>query len=354
MRLVTASAGGRDASGRMVPAGTVWHAWDDRGRPPRFIAVSQAVPSPSFHAMSPQGLIFTASEDSGEGRVTLNAIEGAGESRLTGGQGAVHLAIDATGQFLAVANYRAEPRGGDLSVAVFPFDPDGRLGAMTGSARHAGHGPDRVRQASPHTHCVMFSPDNRLLAAVDLGTDSVWLYRFDAATGAVTPLREVLLPAGSGPRHCAFHPVRPFLYVCGELDSTLIALQYDAASGADALIGVVSATATPHHGRNYPSGLAISPDGRHLMLGNRGSDTVATFTLDPATGAATLIDEVSCGGRFPRAIRLDRRGTTLAVANQHSGDVTLFDRDRASGRLSPAENGKVALAAPLDVLLLDQ
>jgi 6-phosphogluconolactonase len=200
----------------------------------------------------------------------------------------------------------------------------------------------------------MFSPDNRLLAAVDLGTDGIWLYRFDESTGAIELLREAKLPPGSGPRHCVFHPSRPFLYVCGELDSNLMTLGYDASSGDVGLLDTDAATAVAHAGRNYPSGMAISPDGHYLMLGNRGADTIATFWIDPDSGHARLRDEVPCGGSFPRAIRLDQAGGVLAVANQKSGNVVLFDRDFASGRLAPMPHGVVELPAAMDVIFLDQ
>lgn len=355
MLFATASGKGRDSDGNPVEGGTGWYRWDDRDGPPVRTAFSGAVPSPSFHAFSSiRRLLFTTSEDAGEGRVSLNDGAGGSGGRRTGGQGAVHAAIDGGNRFIAVANYRAERRGQDISVAVFPFDARGRLGEMAAWARHEGSGPDKARQASPHTHCVMFSPDSRLLVAVDLGTDGLWLYRFDGGTGAIDLAREVRLPPGSGPRHGVFHPSRPFLYVCGELDSTLMTLRYDPAAGSAALIDADAATDAAHHGRNYPSGIVISPDGHYLMLANRGADMIATFWIDPGTGMARLRDEVSCGGAFPRAIRLDGPGRVLAVANQTSGNVVLFERDFGTGRLTRMRHGEVELPSAMDVIFLDQ
>jgi 6-phosphogluconolactonase (cycloisomerase 2 family) len=199
----------------------------------------------------------------------------------------------------------------------------------------------------------MFSPDNRLLAVVDLGTDGLFLYRFDAGSGAIRLAQQVRLPPGCGPRHCVFHPSRPLVYVCGELDSTLLTLRYDADAGTAELVDSDAATGAGHAGRNYPSGLAISPDGHYLMLANRGSDTIATFWIDPETGMARLRDEVACGGRFPRAIRLDAAGRTLAVANQRSGNVSLFDRDFETGKLSPTPQRVIDLPSAMDVIFLD-
>ena len=120
------------------------------------------------------------------------------------------------------------------------------------------------------------------------------------------------------------------------------------------MIDIDPATARKIEGRNYPSGIAISPDGHYAMLANRGADTIATFWIDPETGLARLRDEVDCGGTFPRAIRLDAAGAVLAVANQRSGNVTLFACDFASGRLTPMPNGKVDLPAAMDMIFVDQ
>ena len=352
MFFVTASGKGKNRQGESLEARCSYFVLKDDGRPPQQVAHHTLVPAPSFHARSKGNALYTASEDQQEGRVSVNDPFGTIQTLRTGGQGAVHLCLDMTDSFVAVANYRGEKRGLDLSIAIFPI-VEHRLGDMVASARHEGSGPDASRQSLPHAHCVMFSPDNRLLAAVDLGTDGLWLYRFDQATGAIALACEVKLTSGSGPRHCVFHPSRPFVYVCGELDSTLMTLRYDSTMGTAELIDTDAATGGANGGRNYPSGIAISPDGHYLMLANRGADTIAVFWIDPDTGLAHLRDEVPCGGAFPRAIRLDPTGRVLAVANQKSGNVVLFERDFASGRLTAMVHGEIDLPAAMDVIFLD-
>lgn len=358
MLFATASATGKGQGGNRVAAATRLYDWNDRSGAPRMVFETHAAPAPCFLAFAKSSrTLFVTSEMDGEGRVDAFSLKD-GKLVHRGGQGsdgnaAVHASLDQSGRWLAVANYRAEHAGSDVAVVVFPVTADGTVGPVSASATHEGSGPDASRQESPHTHSVMFSPDNRLLAAIDLGTDGLWLYRFDQQTGAIWLAREVKLPAGSGPRHCVFHPSRPFAYVCGELDSTLVTLRYDSSAGTADVIDTDAATKTPHAGRNYPSGLAISPDGHYLMMANRNADTIATCWIDPETGTARLRDEVPCGGKFPRAIRLDRSGRMLAVANQKSGNVVLFERDFGTGRLTPMPHGEFALPSALDVTFLD-
>lgn len=357
MLFATASAKGKDRDGNRVAAATRLYDWAGGSRAPQLLFETQDAPSPSFLAFDKgSNTLFVTSEMDGEGKVSAFALDGRKlvfqGSRATNGSAAVHAALDQSGRWLAVANYRAGKAADDGAIAIFPVTANGTLGGLAASLPQDGSGPDTSRQESPHTHCVMFSPDNRLLAAVDLGTDGLWLYHFDQVTGAARLAREVKLPAGSGPRHCVFHPSGPFIYVCGELDSTLMILRCDSAAGTAELLGTTAATGIPHSGRNYPSGLAISLEGHYLMLANRGADTIANFWIDPETGLAHLREEVFCDGKFPRAIRLDGAGQLLAVANQKSGSVTFLERDFASGSLFGSSTA-IDLPSAMDVIFLD-
>ncbi|MBX9458165.1 MAG: lactonase family protein [Rhizobium sp.] len=359
MLIATASGGGSDREGKITAASVRLYDWPGDARQPRLVAESTAAPAPSFLAYGRRTrTLFVASETEAEGRVTAFALDGhrlmEGAQQGTDGNAAVHLALDQRESWLAAANYRAGAIAGDAAIALFPIETGGSLGPLSGTLHHQGDGPDRGRQQGPHTHCVMFSPDNRLLAAIDLGTDGLWLYRFDEAIGVARLAREVKLPSGSGPRHGVFHPSKPLVYICGELDSTLMTLRYDSAASTAELVDVDAATATSTSGRNYPSGVAISPDGHYLMLANRGADTIAVFWIDPETGMARLRNEVLCGGAFPRAIRLDRAGGVLAVANQKSGNIALFNRDFETGRIGAQPAASIELPSAMDAIFLDQ
>jgi 6-phosphogluconolactonase len=323
------------------------------------VAVSEAVDHPSYLARSQRrSALYVAGElPVGDGAVTAvhlaeNKLLALGH-RPTGGNGAVHLCLDRTESFLFAANYQAGDDSGPVSVAVFSLGADATPGAMTDSARHTGHGADPERQSRPHCHCVVISPDNRTLAAVDLGTDSVYFYSFDAAKGAITLATQLKLPPGSGPRHAAFHPSKPLLYVTGELNSKLMTLWIDIVSMEARLADSVDTTGMDVKARNYPSGIAISPDGHYLLAANRGADTIAVFWIDPESGVARLRHEVACGGKFPRAIRFDATARYLAVANQRSGGVSIFGWDFSTSRLTDKPIVKIDIPRPLDAEFID-
>jgi Lactonase, 7-bladed beta-propeller len=68
----------------------------------------------------------------------------------------------------------------------------------------------------PHPHFVSFDPSGRFLLAPDRGTDRLHIYRLDLSTGKLVPNNPAFAKTrpGAGPRHLAFHPSKPWAYVC--------------------------------------------------------------------------------------------------------------------------------------------
>lgn len=62
------------------------------------------------------------------------------------------------------------------------------------------------------------------LVVVDLGSDSVLIYDYDAQSPDFSLSQVIHLPAGSGPRHLVFNQQESTAYVVCELSETLIVL----------------------------------------------------------------------------------------------------------------------------------
>ena len=143
-----------------------------------------------------------------------------------------------------------------------------------------------------------------------------------------------MLKAGAGPRHVAFHPTLPLVYVANELDSTVSTFRFDAVRGALAPVDTRSTLPAGWTGTNYPADIHIAPAGRHLYLSNRGHDSIAVYSVADRTGALTLEQTISSEGNWPRNFSLDPSGNWLLVANQRSGSVVVLRRDQSTGRLA--------------------
>jgi 6-phosphogluconolactonase len=341
------SAGGRGVTAAAVDqasgALTVLHHTDT------------AVPDPSYLTLDAEreagGTLLYAVSETESGAVAAFSLadpdrpEPAGEPAPVKGADPTHLTV--AGGHIVTANY------GSGSVSSLPLRADGTLGGQATVHPHQGGGPNAERQEGPHAHAVVPDPHGRWLLAVDLGTDSVWVYALTrpgdgdgsgASAGALHPHHEVPLREGTGPRHLAFHPDGAHAYVVNELESTVTVCRWDPEEGR---LRPVGETPTVPDGAaretNYPSELVVSGDGRYIWVANRGHDSIAVLDLAESGDRLDLVGTVPCGGHWPRDLALHPSGERLYAANERSGDVTWFDLDPQTG--VPRRSGSLAVAA---------
>ncbi|MFD1657712.1 lactonase family protein [Streptomyces caeni] len=287
------------------------------------LGAADGVPDPSYLAVS--GDMLYAVSETADGALAAYRLGGgtpelAGAPVPVGGSGPTHLSVHA-GHVLT-ANY------GSGSITVVPLRGDGTVAdAPSAVLRHRGSGPVPQRQQGPHTHQVQPDPSGRWVVGVDLGTDSVLVCVLEGA--ALRLHREIALRPGAGPRHLAFHPDGDRAYVLNELTPTVIVCRWDAGSGALEPVAETPVLPDPPAGDAYPSGIAVSPDGRFVWTATRGADVLSVLAVEGDT--LKPVTTVPCGGAWPRAITFS--DGFLYVANERSGDVTWFAVDPETGVL---------------------
>ncbi len=249
----------------------------------------------------------------------------------SGGSGPCHLALDATGQCVLVANY------GSGSVAALPVQSDGQLRSPSSMIQHEGSSVNRERQSSPHGHHITPSPDNAFALACDLGLDKILVYRLDCGQAVLKPGEPPFctIPPGSGPRHLAFDPRGKFVYLINELSSTVTVLAYDSRKAALRELQTISTLPDDFHGRSTCAEIAVHPSGKYVYGSNRGHDSIAVFAADARTGHLSFVEHQSTQGKNPRHFALDPAGKWLLAENQDSNNIVLFRVDPKTGRLSP-------------------
>jgi 6-phosphogluconolactonase len=279
-----------------------------------------------------------------------------------------YIALDKTGKHVLVANYT----GGN--VAVFPTALDGHIGEASSDLKDSGMlGPNKDRQEAPHAHWIEASARNRFAYVADLGLDRILIYKFDGAKGTLSPgdssanaagssengtgpshakdFFSATLAPGTGPRHVAFSADGNFIYVLGELDSTVTVFANDAKETFRS-IQKISALPAGFSGHNTAAEIAIHPGGEFLYTSNRGDDSIAVFSMDRSTGKLTFVQSVPSGGKAPRHFAIDPTGKRLLVANQDSGNIVVFDIDAANGLLTAT--GEVAkVASPVCLVFVE-
>jgi 6-phosphogluconolactonase len=134
--------------------------------------------------------------------------------------------------------------------------------------------------ASPYEYLVLVG------TYTGKGSEGIYAYRFDPATGESTPVARVA--STDNPSFLAVDSGARFLYAVNELDTF----------------------------HNEPTG------------------AVSVFAMDRETGKLKLLQQVSSLGAGPAHLSLDKSGRFLMVANYNGGNVAVFPIGK-DGRLGP-------------------
>jgi len=307
------------------------------------VHTTSGVVNPSYLALDPRHRYLYAVDEVEEsdgqptGGVSAFAVDSASGAltflnrQPSHGTAPCHVSVDRTGRFVLVANY------GSGSVAMYPIEDGGGLGAASDVVQHVGSSVNPERQQGPHAHSINLDPDNHFALVCDLGMDKIMVYRLDLAHGKLVPNDPPSAAAkpGAGPRHLAFHPNARNAYVINEIASTLTAFAWDGARGALREIQTVSTLPVGFTGSSHTADVHVAPSGRFVYGSNRGHDSIVGFAIDQQTGALTYAGHASTLGRTPRNFAIDPSGTFLLVANQDTDTVVTFRVDPETGQLSP-------------------
>ena len=304
------------------------------------VGVTSGVKNPSFLAIHPsQKYLYAVSEvASVEGKKTgavsafaIHPKTGALKSlnwQSTGGGGPCHVVVDHSGQAVLVANY------GGGSVASLPIGKHGRLKPAASFIQHKGSSVNPQRQKGPHAHSINVDPKNRFAVAADLGLDKIFVYKFDAGKGTLTPNDppSTSVAPGYGPRHFAFHPNGRYAYVINEILLTVTAFKWDAEKGVLTELQTIPTVKKVKQGFSTAE-VQVHPSGRFLYGSNRGDNSIAIFRIDRRSGKLTAIGRESTRGKTPRNFGIDPTGRFLLAANQSTHNIVVFRIDQKTGQL---------------------
>src|SRR5690625_2645002 len=177
---------------------------------------------------------------------------------------------------LIVSNYNSG------NIAVFSVDSNGSLHYQNEIGTKVEYVSDK--EAVPHAHQVVLSPDQSNLFVVDKGLDRIRGYRLKE-NELRTDEEFVAFEAesGWGPRQMVFHPNREFAYLVHELGSKVSTLFYDSGSGKFRELQVLDTLPEGFSGKNRSGGIALSSNGKNVYVSNRGHNSLSMFEVDAAS-----------------------------------------------------------------------
>ena len=152
--------------------------------------------------------------------------------------------------------------------------------------QHVGSGPNAGRQKGPHAHSIYVN--GGFAYACDLGTDDIFIYRFDAAKGTLTAIQ------------------------------TISTLPPDAANA----------------NKNSTAEIFCHPNGKFLYASNRGHDSIAMFRIVGDTNTLEFLGVEPTRAKMPRHFAIAPGGKFLLAGGQASNNVTVFAIDDETGRLT--------------------
>ena len=262
-------------------------------------------------------------------------------SQKTNGENPVYLSVNKNGKWLTTANYN------DGSVSVFSLNENGSIHPINQFISFKDSSINKERQSSSHIHSTIFSPNEDFLFLPDLGADKIRCFEFDSNKNQPLIETQFLYTktiSGSGPRHFTFHPNKKFAYCIEELSGTVSVYNYKNGK-LDSLQRIIT------HSKKYDTVLSsadihISPDGKYLYASNRSIENNIAIYQIQENGTLKSIGHQSTFGTIPRNFAIEKNGKFLIVANQKSGNMVVFKRNKKTGLLKKIKQNNVVLKNP--------
>lgn len=313
----TADSGGQGEGVGAISAGPdgslQWLGTAAMADSPSFVAVHPTLPV--VYAVGEQARTVQAYRRSGEFR-----LEPFGDPQLAGAA-ACHVAVDSLGRFLIVSCW------GDGQVLLYEVDHDGgmrgRFPAAPSADPHKMPGAAEPRPSRAHASLML--ADGRIMTT-DLGHDTLRIWQYVPGAG-LTAGHEVILPAGSGPRHLVQHSSGS-VFVVSEYSIEVFVVKANQA-GTFELISQGPATFGGALPDDAAAEICLGPGGIHAYVGVRGSNRIGVLAVSPDGGELTPQADFASGGNWPRHHLV--RGNWLHVAHERSGTIATFELDPATG-----------------------
>ncbi len=225
------------------------------------------------------------------------------------GAAASYLTIDATGEYLFSSYYK------DGKIALHRIKNDGTLGDK----------PLEMIETDEKAHCIALDPSGKFVFVPHTGPNAIFQFVFEAQSGKITPNEKPKLvrAKGTGPRHLCFHPESHFAYGSDEQGSSVTVYRIDRDNGTLSVLQTLSTLPEGFEGKNSTSDIEVHPSNKFVFVANRGSDTIASFTIDAETGLLSLLEH-SETVPFTRSFNISADGKYLVAAGQKSNKIRMF------------------------------
>ena len=262
-------------------------------------------------------------------------MEKIGQTPLTqkyGLQLTTYLSVDPSGRYLFFCDYFQD------KIARFAIDENGVVNADDVEAITVGSGVRGARNDRQHPHSIQLDPEGEYVMVPFVGKDRIEFYRWQQGQLLSPSIAHVDCQQGTGPRHFAFHPEKPWVYFNNERGDrpnrvTLYHRQLEQPGLNE--IDAWQTLPADFSERNAIADIHITPCGRYLYVSNRGHQSLAGFKIDDADGRLTPIG-IFPTGAVPTTFAITANGQWLISASLDEGNLSVHRIDADNGSLSDA------------------
>ncbi|HUO23404.1 MAG TPA: beta-propeller fold lactonase family protein [Caulobacteraceae bacterium] len=285
----------------------------------------------------------------------------------------INNSVDATGRY-AFTCYSAP-----ANLSVNTINADGTVGPQIAQAAKLDLGifPHQIRALPSNRSVVMVTRGINANAKKPEYPGALKLFTFDQ--GQLAPLQSIAVGGkggyGYGPRHLDFHPTQPWVYVALERENQLMMhhIVGDGFAPEPSFVKTTTSDTTSDPALTLAGAIHVHPRGHTVYVSNRASNTVpfngkpvfaggensiAVFSIDPATGEPTLVQHIDPQGFHVRAFTIDPTGKLLVAATM----LDMWVRDGEAVRHVPAalsvfrigDDGRLTFVRKYDVETTDQ
>ncbi|RZK50114.1 MAG: lactonase family protein [Pedobacter sp.] len=195
-----------------------------------------------------------------------------------------------------------------------------------------GSGPNKERQNQSYIHAVGYDPTRELIFTVDLGADKCYI--FDKEHLAIQrPLYTFILPPGSGPRQLVFNANYTKLYLLSELSAEIFTIDLNNLDQNWIQHTPIIPSQEVISAKKLGGAIILHPQGKFLYATARGDyNKIYTFNINEER--LEYVNSISSQGESPRYLAISQDGKWLLVANQINGGVAAFAINVVNGHLT--------------------
>lgn len=241
-----------------------------------------------------------------------------------------YITVDRENRYMITSGYH------DGKMTVLNINPDGSVGSIASEVFNHGYGSVAERNFRPHITCAQFTPDQNFICMVDMGLDSVKLYRLNRSTGELRLVDIIHCELNSGPRYILFSDDGRHMYMVSQLKNYITVYNYipDEKSPKFEFKQLVSTLPKGYDGVSAACALRVSPDYTHVFCTNAGDNSIAMYDRNEEDGLLYKRFILPVSGDYPKELEIFPDSRHLISVNHDSGTLTFFKLDYEKGLMS--------------------